>query len=64
LFHVNKLKAFAHYANVRTDSNERDREGLKMAKAAAKRKPVAKKKPAKRVSTKRRTAKRTAKRRR
>jgi hypothetical protein len=59
LFHVNKIRGFAHYAFVRTDSNEREIEGNKMAKAAMKKKAVAKKKkPMKRVASKKRAAKR------
>lgn len=60
LFSVNKVAAFAHYARVRTDSNERKRErDTDMAKAALKKKAAAKKKaPMKKTVAKKLTTKR------
>ena len=56
-FPINKLDWNAHYRIVRTDSNFKpEREGIDMAKAAAKKKMV--KKTAKKPAAKKRTAKR------
>jgi hypothetical protein len=57
LFPINKLAPIAHHHEVRTDSNIKlEREGLHMAKAAAKKKTV--KKSAKKPAAKKRAAKR------
>jgi hypothetical protein len=65
LFAVNKLRSFAHYDSVRTDSNEKERGISDMAKVAAKKKAVAKKKkPALKRTASKASKKRATKRRR
>jgi len=57
VFPINKLDWIAHHRIVRTDSNFKpEREGIDMAKAAAKKKSV--KKTAKKPAAKKRAAKR------